>query len=66
MQIWLVDTNVLIDVLRVDSIFGRRSLAVLERIGADGVLVINPVVYAGLAAWIESARRLAYLDRSGV
>ncbi|MGH8569946.1 MAG: hypothetical protein ACREXU_18560 [Gammaproteobacteria bacterium] len=56
MQIWLVDTNVLIDVLRADSIFGRRSLAVLERIRADGVLVINPVVYAKLATWIESVR----------
>lgn len=58
MQIWLVDTNVLIDVLQADTVFGPRSLAVLERIGADGVLVINPVVYAELAAWIESKERL--------
>jgi len=65
-QIWLIDTNVLIDVLQADSVFGPRSLAVLERIGADDVLVINPVVYAELAAWIESVRRLGYLDRSGV
>ena len=55
---WLVDTNVLIDVLQADPLFGLRSLSALERLGAEGVLVINPVVYAELAAWIHSKERL--------
>ena len=61
MQTWLVDTNVLINVLQADAAFGPSSLAVLERIAADGVLVINPVVYAEVAAWIESKERLDVL-----
>jgi predicted nucleic acid-binding protein len=55
---WLVDTNVLIDVLQADAVFGARSLEALERIGAEGVLVINPVVYAELSAWIDTKERL--------
>lgn len=58
MKTWLVDTNVLIDVLQADTVFGPRSLAALERVGADGILIVNPVIYAELATWIESKERL--------
>ncbi len=55
---WLIDTNVLIDVLQADETFGSASLAVLEYLGAVNTLVINPVIYAEVAAWIESKERL--------
>ena len=58
MKKWLVDTNVLIDVFQADVHFGGRSLAALERVGAQGVLLINPVIYAELAAWIDRKEQL--------
>lgn len=58
MKTWLIDTNVLMDVLQADATFGPASLAVLERLGAVNSLVINPVIYAEVAAWIESKERL--------
>ncbi len=58
MKTWLIDTNVLIDVLQADETFGPDSLAVLERLGAANALVVNPVIYAEVAAWIDSKERL--------
>jgi predicted nucleic acid-binding protein len=55
---WLIDTNVLVDVWQADVNFGPASLAVLERLGAANVLVINPVIYAEVAAWIDNKERL--------
>ncbi|HET7276321.1 MAG TPA: type II toxin-antitoxin system VapC family toxin [Longimicrobiaceae bacterium] len=58
MKQWLVDTNVLLDVIGADPIFGERSKACLEICAASGVLVINPVIYAEAAAFIESIEAL--------
>jgi predicted nucleic acid-binding protein len=42
----LVDSNVLIDVLSRDSAWADWSGEALGRVGSEGLLVINPVVYA--------------------
>jgi predicted nucleic acid-binding protein len=42
----LVDSNVLIDVLSGDSAWKDWSSQVLGKLGSEGPLVINPVVYA--------------------
>lgn len=42
----LVDSNVLIDVLSGDSAWAGWSSQALERIGSEGPLVINAVIYA--------------------
>lgn len=55
---WLVDTNVLIDVIGADKEFGVRSLDALERCAMGGRLVINPIVYAEVGAFIDSREEL--------
>jgi predicted nucleic acid-binding protein len=42
----LVDSNVLIDVLSADFAWGEWSSQALARLGSDGPLVINAVIYA--------------------
>ena len=42
----LVDSNVLIDVLSRDSAWVDWSRQALVRLGSEGTLVINPVIYA--------------------
>jgi predicted nucleic acid-binding protein len=42
----LVDSNVLIDVLSADFAWGEWSSQTLARIGSEGPLVINAVIYA--------------------
>ncbi|HEU4598661.1 MAG TPA: type II toxin-antitoxin system VapC family toxin [Solirubrobacterales bacterium] len=42
----LVDSNVLIDVLSRDSAWADWSSEALSRLGSEGHLVINPVIYA--------------------
>lgn len=42
----LVDSNVLIDILSGDSVWAAWSGKALSRLGAEGPLVINPVIYA--------------------
>jgi predicted nucleic acid-binding protein len=42
----LVDSNVLIDVLSGDSAWADWSSETLSRLGSEGLLVINPVIYA--------------------
>jgi predicted nucleic acid-binding protein len=46
----IVDSNVLIDVLSDDPVWGSRSSAALRMIGAEGPLVINEVIYAEVSA----------------
>jgi Predicted nucleic acid-binding protein, contains PIN domain len=53
-----VDTNVLIDVLHADPQYGKASLRTLETLAVQSILVINMIIYAELAAWIESKERL--------
>ena len=40
MKIWLVDTNVIIDVLHADPVYGHVSLTALETLAVEGELVI--------------------------
>ncbi len=61
MKQWLVDTNVLLDVIGADRRFGPTSKRVLERCAQAGVMVINPVIYAELAAFMASREELEEL-----
>jgi predicted nucleic acid-binding protein len=54
MKEWMVDTNVLVDVIGADPVFGERSRAALAECAETGVLVINPVVYAEVSALVPS------------
>ena len=55
----LVDTNVLLDVLSSDSAWFAWSLQNLARRSIEGPLLINDVVYAEMAARMETAAVLA-------
>lgn len=46
----LVDANVLIDVALADPTWSGWSRRALERAGDESVLIINPIVYAEIAA----------------
>jgi hypothetical protein len=50
----LVDSNVLIDILSRDSEWGDWSNAAVQRVGADGPLVINEVIYAEVSTRYSS------------
>jgi len=58
MKAWLVDTNVLLDVLGADDRFGVPSRNVLSECADAGVLVINQVVFAEVGAWMDSLEEL--------
>ena len=64
---WVVDTCVLIDVLKGDPEFGASSAGLLERLLAEG-LEISPVTYAELAPAFGSDRALQddFLARANV
>jgi predicted nucleic acid-binding protein len=53
-----VDTNVLLDILLPDPVYGEASLLALEIAYEQGALVICEVVYAELAPQFESRDRL--------
>ena len=55
---WLVDTNVLIDIIHDDPVFAEASIQALEECAAEGVLIINPVVYAEVGAICDSLEEL--------
>lgn len=61
MRQFLVDTNVLIDVIGADEEFGERSRSALELCAEEGVLVINPVVLAEVSAVMSSLEELDQL-----
>ena len=46
----LVDSNVIIDLASEDGEWFEWSAAMLERAGSQGRLVINPIIYAEVAA----------------
>jgi predicted nucleic acid-binding protein len=50
----LVDTNVLLDVVTMSADWMAPSLVALERALAEGVLVINDVIYAELSVGLET------------
>ncbi len=54
MKHFLVDTNVIIDVLSRDSAHMDWSRDTLEACCARGLLAINPIIYAELSAGIDS------------
>jgi len=58
---FLVDTNIILDVIGADETFGPVSRDCLTRCAAAGVLVINPVIYAEVGAVIESIEELDQL-----
>jgi predicted nucleic acid-binding protein len=61
MKEWLVDTNVLLDVLGADTTFGERSRMVLLQCAQEGVLIINPIVLAEVSALLGSLEELETL-----
>lgn len=66
MNAYLVDSNVLLDVIGADTSFGEASRACLEACAAKGVLVINPVIYAEVGAFIDSIEELDALLPKGL
>jgi predicted nucleic acid-binding protein len=66
MNEYLVDTNVVLDVIVADPVFGVRSRAMLERLAENGVLVINPVIYAEVGAFADSLKELDELLPAGL
>lgn len=58
MRAWLVDTNVLLDVIGADATFGERSARTLATCAQAGVLVVNPVVLAEVSALLGSLEEL--------
>jgi predicted nucleic acid-binding protein len=58
MNTYLVDTNVLLDVIGADAQFGPGSKDCLARCAGAGVLVINPVIYAEVGATIDTIEEL--------
>lgn len=55
---WLVDTNVLVDIISDDPLFAECSTRALERCAESGVLVINPVIYSEVGAIFDSLEEL--------
>jgi predicted nucleic acid-binding protein len=45
----LVDSNVLLDLIKEDPVWINWSLAMLEAAALDGALLINPIIYAELS-----------------
>jgi predicted nucleic acid-binding protein len=54
----LVDSNVLIDVIEGGRAWSQRSELALERVGAAGPVVINPVIYAEVSVRYEDTDEL--------
>lgn len=55
---WLVDTNVLIDIINDDPKFAEASIQTLEECLTNGVLVINPIIYGEVGAICDSLEEL--------
>jgi len=58
MKQWLVDTNIILDILGADTLFGPGSRQVVTECAEKGVLVINPVIFAEVGACLESLEEL--------
>ncbi|MPZ66834.1 MAG: PIN domain-containing protein [Pseudonocardiaceae bacterium] len=54
----LVDSNVVLDVVRADPVWSVWSERALARAVDEGPVVINPVVYAEVAASYETAEQV--------
>ena len=53
-----VDANVIIDILNNDEVWGDWSITKLQECSASHDLVINPIIYAELAARYATAKEL--------
>lgn len=53
-----VDTNILLDLFTADPQWGAWSQAQLERLAAEGPLIINDVVYAEVSIRFESVEEV--------
>jgi len=53
MKRFLVDTNVIVDILSRDPTWFDWSAAILDRCATEGQLAINPIIYAELAVGFE-------------
>jgi predicted nucleic acid-binding protein len=58
MSEYLIDTNVLLDVIGADEQFGDCSRVLLEQLAEEGMLIINPVIYAEIGAMCDSLEEL--------
>lgn len=58
MKEWLVDTNVLLDVIGADGEFGERSRDALAEAAETGALVINTVVFAEVGSVVDTLEEL--------
>jgi predicted nucleic acid-binding protein len=54
----LVDSNILIDVLTEDAIWGRWSTENLSRLSLSSTLVINPLIFAEASGGVDSIEAL--------
>jgi len=54
----LVDSNVLLDVLTDDPVWGEWSAGVLSEVGDESVLVINPIIYAEVSVGFHRIEEL--------
>lgn len=63
----LIDTNVLLDLVTADPVWGDWSIAQLETVSLTGPLLINDVVYAELAVRYDRVEDLdGFLDEGGI
>jgi predicted nucleic acid-binding protein len=60
----LVDTNVLLDVLRDDQQWAGWSSHALDEAGAHDMLAINPIIYAELSSQFDRIEELDSAVRS--
>lgn len=63
---WLLDTIVLLDILTDDPRWGEWSVRQFTRAHAAGLLPLNPIVYAELAAHFSTASDLDHFFRPSV
>jgi len=54
----LVDSNVILDVATLDSVWAPWSSAALARLTEETVLVINPLIYAEVSVRYETVEEL--------
>jgi predicted nucleic acid-binding protein len=55
---FLIDTNVIVDVVSRDPTWFSWSSSALERCAEDGPLAINPIIYAELASGFDRIEEL--------
>ena len=54
----LVDSNVILDLATVDSVWAEWSAVAIARVVNEAVLVINPLIYAEISVRYESVEEL--------